>query len=353
MPPCPLALPLRVQKRMSRKVAGRRAHWVPPRAKVFELAGCSSPFPDPRELGAAGRATAGSLLFPPLGQPTLISRVEWDSLGRYRMSSPAFAPAAEKQVQMQCTQVSEQLPERQNQTVSKAVGGRAGTPGRGRRGGGPRAGEGRGEGVKGTLSVGDARSSPWGASKVGDARAGRVPGVGIGARGQRVKRPLPVGETLGSLNPWVGWGARKVRPLGRVGSPEWRSRLGEGGGGRGPHPVGSAGRSATLGGLGEEGCLDWSWGCFGPPAGRSRLRAGWGAGKGEARRGGAGGSSLPAARERAPSQPSHAVRERRVVASAQTVPRRRGGFQRAPPPSNHSAAPARGMHLCGAGPRSG
>lgn len=134
MPPCPLALPLRVQKRMSRKVAGRRAHWVPPRAKVFELAGCSSPFPDPRELGAAGRATAGSLLFPPLGQPTLISRVEWDSLGRYRMSSPAFAPAAEKQVQMQCTQVSEQLPERQNQTVSKAVGGRAGTPGRGRRG---------------------------------------------------------------------------------------------------------------------------------------------------------------------------------------------------------------------------
>lgn len=173
------------------------------------------------------------------------------------------------------------------------------------------------------------------------------------ARGQRVKRPLPVGETLGSLDPWVGWGARKVRPLGRVGSPEWRSRLGEGGGGRGPHPVGSAGRSATLGGLGEEGCLDWSWGCFGPPAGRSRLRAGWGAGKGEARRGGAGGSSLPAARERAPSQPSHAVRERRVVASAQTVPRRRGGFQRAPPPSNHSAAPARGMHLCGAGPRSG
>lgn len=50
------------------------------------------------------------------------------SLGRYRVSSLAFAPGTEKQVQMQCTRVSEQLPKRRNQAVSKAVGGRrAGT----------------------------------------------------------------------------------------------------------------------------------------------------------------------------------------------------------------------------------
>lgn len=79
-------------------------------------------------------------------------------------------------------------------------------------------------------------------------------------------------------------------------------------------------------------------GWFGAPAsGRAGVR-------GRGRRGGAGRagrSGLPAARERAPSQPSHAVRERRVAASAQTVPRQ-CGFRRAPPPSNHRAAPAEG-----------
>lgn len=318
------------------------------------MRGAAAPSPTPESWGQQAGRPLARCSFPLWVSPLLFqewSGTPWGVIGCHRRHLLPLQKNKSKCNALRFLNSCRSAKTRQSAKLWEGELGLRGEGGGG--GGGPRAGEGRGEGVKGTLSVGDARSSPWGASKVGDARAGRVPGVGIGARGQRVKRPLPVGETLGSLNPWVGWGARKVRPLGRVGSPEWRSRLGEGGGGRGPHPVGSAGRSATLGGLGEEGCLDWSWGCFGPPAGRSRLRAGWGAGKGEARRGGAGGSSLPAARERAPSQPSHAVRERRVVASAQTVPRRRGGFQRAPPPSNHSAAPARGMHLCGAGPRSG
>ena len=67
------------------------------------------------------------------------------SLGRSRVSSLAFAPSAEKQVRMQRTRVSEQLPKRRNQAVSKAE--------EGRRAG---AGGGGGRPVKGAVSVGDA-----------------------------------------------------------------------------------------------------------------------------------------------------------------------------------------------------
>lgn len=132
------------------------------------------------------------------------------SLGRYRVSSLAFAPGTEKQVQMQCTRVSEQLPKRRNQTVSKAVGGRrAGTQEREVGvgvGGVPRVGAGRGEEeVKGTLSVGDAR--PWAGMRgkwgipglVGclewASGAGRGKGVG-GTAGW---------ATLGAPRPWAGW----------------------------------------------------------------------------------------------------------------------------------------------------
>lgn len=80
------------------------------------------------------------------------------SLGRSRVSSLAFAPSAEKQVRMQRTRVSEQLPKLRNQAVSKAEEGRrAGVRER-------EEGAGRGEAVKGSVSVGDAppRAGEWG-----------------------------------------------------------------------------------------------------------------------------------------------------------------------------------------------
>ena len=119
------------------------------------MQGCSRAAPDPSSWGQA--AGAPSPLFSSLGQPALISGVEWGSpWGRSRVSSLAFAPSAEKQVRMQRTRVSEQLPKLRNQAVSKAEEGRRGA--------------GRGEAVKGAVSVGDAppragERGEWGTSK--------------------------------------------------------------------------------------------------------------------------------------------------------------------------------------------
>lgn len=166
------------------------------------------------------------------------------SLGRYRVSSLAFAPGTEKQVQMQCTRVSEQLPKRRNQTVSKAVGGRrAGTQEREVGVGvGGYPGWGRGEEeVKGTLSVGDAR--PWAGMRgkwgipglVGclEWASGRGEGSGVPPGGQhwalrdpgRAGRGMPGrGVCLGWRSGWgVFWG---TRPMGDAGRSPPLGRLG-------------------------------------------------------------------------------------------------------------------------------
>ena len=172
------------------------------------------------------------------------------SLGRYRVSSLAFAPGTEKQVQMQCTRVSEQLPKRRNQTVSKAVGGRrAGTQEREvvvGGGGVPRVGAGRGEGeVKGTLSVGDAR--PW----AGMRGKWGMPGLagclewasGRGAGRGKGSRVPPGGQHWALRDP--GRAGRGMPGLGVC--LGWRSGWGVVWGTR---PMGDAGRSPPLGGLG-------------------------------------------------------------------------------------------------------
>lgn len=110
------------------------------------------------------------------------------------------------------------------------------------------------------------------------------------------------------------------------------------------HPVGAldalrpqAGWGRGCPGLRE--CPGWGW-ASGWGMVRILLWASWGARKGAARRGGSGQAGHFACRQgsrRLPSRASHAVRERRVAASAQTVPRQ-CGFRRAPPPSNHRAA---------------
>lgn len=273
-----------------------------------------------RRLSGAG-ASAPSLLFSSLDQTILISGVEWDSLwGAIGCHLWHLLPVQKNKSKCSALGFLNSCPNAETRLSAKLwEGGEQGLR-RGRWGwewGGTQGGGGAGGGGGQGHPFGRRRSSlGWDAGKVGDSRASRVPRVGVGARG-----------------------------VGR---------------GRGYRRVGNTGRSATLGGLGG-GCLDGgcAWGggpaggYFGAPArwatlGAPRLWAGWGEGKGEARGGGAGGSSLTAARERAPSQPSHAVRERRVAASAQTVPWR-CGFQRAPPPSNHGAAQREGYTSAGQG----
>lgn len=118
------------------------------------------------------------------------------SLGRYRVSRLAFAPTAEKQVPMQCTRVSEQLPELRNQTVSKAVRGRAATLGRA--GAGGVSEEGAGHGGRGYLPGGwrlALRASGWaGVRGRGDARIGRVARSGVRGAGEGYRERPPAGR---------------------------------------------------------------------------------------------------------------------------------------------------------------
>lgn len=78
--------------------------------------------------------------------------------------------------------------------------------------------------------------------------------------------------------------------------------------------------------------------------GAPSLWTGWGVGRGVGRggagRAGGAGAAAPAAREPAPSQRSHAGRERRVAASAQTTPLQLGFRERRLLPSNHSTTSA-------------
>lgn len=114
---------------------------------------------------------------------------------------------------MQCTRVSEQLPERRNQTVSKAVRGRAGLRG------GPRPGVGGWEGCvpqrRGDAGVGGGVGGTRAAGFVGAVVAPGCGGEGVGkalaGRGcpEWGSRTPARWATLGTPGPWAGWGAGK------------------------------------------------------------------------------------------------------------------------------------------------
>lgn len=119
---------------------------------------------------------------------------------------------------MQCTRVSEQLPERRNQTVSKAVRGRAGTPGEGRGGGRGAAARSAvatrgGGGVRGTRAAGyvGALAAP------GPAGVRRRGGKGLAGRGcpEWGSGTPAQWATLDTPGPWAGWGAGKGGRPGR------------------------------------------------------------------------------------------------------------------------------------------
>lgn len=118
-------------------------------------AGVQPSRPGPKQLGAGRRCALSAVFLFGSARSYFWSGVGL-SLGRSRVSSLAFAPSAEKQVRMQRTRVSEQLPKLRNQAVSKAEEGRRGA--------------GRGEAVKGAVSVGDAppragERGEWGTSR--------------------------------------------------------------------------------------------------------------------------------------------------------------------------------------------
>lgn len=125
---------------------------------------------------------------------------------------------------MQCTRVSEQLPERRNQTVSKAVRRRAGTPGRAAAGGGGRCPE-RSRDAGGRGSVGGTRAAGYVGALAAPGPSGvRRRGGGPGWAG--VSR-VGVGDTRA-----VG-DARHSRPLGGLGCREGREAREGGPGGAG------------------------------------------------------------------------------------------------------------------------
>ena len=160
-------------------------------------AGVQPSRPGPKQLGAGRRCALPAVFLFGSARSYFWSGVGL-SLGRSRVSSLAFAPSAEKQVRMQRTRVSEQLPKLRNQAVSKAEEGRRGAAGGG--------GQGR--------CFGGRRSSPgWGAGRVGDVQASGVPLVGIGVQGRRGRGYPPVDDN-GRSGPLGGLGWRKVRMLG-------------------------------------------------------------------------------------------------------------------------------------------